>query len=133
MIPLPSYSQIAELFKAGATIEAQEQIMKLRQAALDLQEQNISLTEKLREAEEKLRVRCHLTFKKPLYWADGDSTPFCPICLERDSRVIHLDGPDSYEDGQVSYVCRVCQKTIEVQPARLRPPSLDNPGWIDAG
>jgi hypothetical protein len=33
MIPLPSYSQITELLNKGLTIEAQEQIMKLREAA----------------------------------------------------------------------------------------------------
>jgi len=33
MMPLPSYSQITELLKKGLTIEAQEQIMKLREAA----------------------------------------------------------------------------------------------------
>ena len=36
MIPLPSYSQIAELIKKGATLEAQEQTMKLREAAIEL-------------------------------------------------------------------------------------------------
>jgi hypothetical protein len=37
---LPSYKDIIELVKTGATIDAQERIMALRQAALELQEEN---------------------------------------------------------------------------------------------
>jgi hypothetical protein len=48
MIPLPSYSQIADLLKKGATLEAQEQIMKLREAAIELQEENLKLREDIK-------------------------------------------------------------------------------------
>ncbi len=40
---LPNYKDIVELLKKRATIEAQEKIMELREAALALQEENISL------------------------------------------------------------------------------------------
>ena len=56
MIPLPSYSLIADLLKKGATLEAQEQIMKLREAALQQQEENLRLCEELRKAEAEVRV-----------------------------------------------------------------------------
>ncbi len=36
---LPRYKEIVELVKKGATLEAQEKIIELREAALELQEE----------------------------------------------------------------------------------------------
>ncbi|WP_445947146.1 hypothetical protein [Shewanella sp.] len=52
---LPSYKDIAELIKKGATIEAQEKIMELRESALELQEENINLKNKILELQQKVR------------------------------------------------------------------------------
>ena len=40
---LPRYKDIVELIKKGSTIEAEEQILALRKAALELQEENLDL------------------------------------------------------------------------------------------
>ena len=52
---LPSYKDIAELIKKGATIEAQEKIMELRESALALQEENINLKNQILELSERVR------------------------------------------------------------------------------
>ena len=52
---IPRYKDIMELIKAGATLQAQEKIIELRQAALDIQEENVVLREKV--AGLKARVR----------------------------------------------------------------------------
>jgi uncharacterized protein with PIN domain len=52
---LPNYKDIVELLKKGATIEAQEKIMELREAALALQEENINLKNQVLELQGKVR------------------------------------------------------------------------------
>jgi len=52
---IPNYKDIFELVKAGATIEAQEKIMELRQSAMDAQEENIGLRRRILELEENIR------------------------------------------------------------------------------
>ena len=52
---LPKYKDIVELLKKGSTIEAQEQIMSLREGALELQEENQELKNRIRELEAKLK------------------------------------------------------------------------------
>jgi hypothetical protein len=47
---LPKYKDIVELLKKGSTIEAQEQIMNLREGALELQEENHELKQKNKRA-----------------------------------------------------------------------------------
>src|SRR5437870_5116781 len=96
-VPLPSYNQIVDLIKKGATIEAQERIMELRGAAVDLQGENLRLTQELRDAngkiaqlEEKLAERTKLRHEPPVYYREGDNIPFCQVCLERDDKLSHL-------------------------------------------
>jgi len=63
MAILPSFSvkDVIDLMRKGSAIEAQEKIMELRQAALDLQDENAQLRERIRELEHKLELRA-LTF-----------------------------------------------------------------------
>jgi len=53
---LPRYKDIVELLKKGSTLEAQEQIMSLREGALELQEENQELKSKMSELEVKLKA-----------------------------------------------------------------------------
>ena len=78
---LPSYKDIVELLKAGATIEAQEKIMELRQAALTIQEDNIQLRNRVLELEARI---------KELEGADGEP---CPRCRKK-SWIVEKSEPD---------------------------------------
>jgi len=78
---LPSYKDILELLKAGATIEAQEKIMELRQAALAIQEENIQLRNRVLELDARVRE---------LESADGDP---CPRCRKK-TWIVEKSEPD---------------------------------------
>ena len=64
---LPNYQDIVALIKKGATIEAQEQIMQLREAALELQNENLSLKSTVKELKEAIALRDGLEYQKPYY------------------------------------------------------------------
>ena len=98
----PSYKDIIELIKAGATIEAQEKIMELRQAALDIQEENINLRNRVNELESKLKD-----------FADNPGDP-CPRC-RKNTWVVESSDPDP-KFGQLGairrvYKCTACDLT----------------------
>jgi len=65
---IPSYKDIIDLIKAGATIEAQEKIMELRQSALNIQEENIGLRNRILDLEARV---------KELECFDGEPCPRC--------------------------------------------------------
>ena len=73
---LPGYKGIIELVKTGATIEAQERIMELRQTALELQEENIRLRNRVSEVEARI---------KQLEAVEGAP---CPRCHKRTWAVV---------------------------------------------
>ncbi len=112
MIPLPSYSQIAELIKKGATLEAQEQIMKLREATIELQEENLKLREENKRLREEREVAANLQFDGELYWlqaGDQRSGPFCSACYDEHHRLSRLHDGRQYH-SKTLWICVVCER-----------------------
>jgi hypothetical protein len=51
------------------------------------------------------------------YYKEGDEVPFCPKCLEKDGKQIHLPEPDNYVTGRAR-ICRVCSEEYSEGPQR---------------
>lgn len=103
---LPTYKDIVDLLKKGATVEAQEQIIALREGALLLQEENFGLREKVRSLEESLRIKGQLTFDGASYWLnDGSKTdgPFCQHCYDTGGKFVRLQ---DWEDTWLCFACK---------------------------
>jgi hypothetical protein len=112
---IPRYRDIIDLIKKGSTVEAQEKIMELREGALELQEENQFLKEKIRELEAKLKIQGNLQYDSGVYWlweedGAGDNTvktgPFCQRCQDVDSRLVRLQGGENDV-----WDCHGCGKT----------------------
>ena len=117
---LPKYSDIVDLIKKGATVEAQEKIMELREGALELQEENLVLKSKIKELENKLDVKEHVEYEGPVYWRwledeAGDCTvkdgPFCQRCYDADQKLIRL-----YFIRAGVWACKHCNSVYEQAP-----------------
>ena len=54
-----------------------------------------------------------LIWKRSVYWAKGDSTPFCAFCYDKDQKQIHLSRFINVdpEKNPESYACPVCYST----------------------
>ena len=76
-------------------MEAQEQIMLLREGVLELKEENFALREQVRQLEDTLKVRGELKFDGAVYWQQSEGNrdgPFCPQCWDNDERLGRLQG-----------------------------------------
>ncbi|MCH9032111.1 MAG: hypothetical protein IIB00_07625 [candidate division Zixibacteria bacterium] len=90
---LPNFKEISELIKKGLTIEAQEKFMELREGAVKLQEENLSLREQVRELESQLAIRGKVVWAEPYYWLEEDGKrdgPYCQKCYDCDIKLIRL-------------------------------------------
>lgn len=106
MVRIPDYSTIKDLLKMGLTIEAQEKIMALREAAVELKAENTELKEQLAELKKKSDMREKLVWEPPYYFLkDGDKLdgPYCQHCFDKDQKLIRLQ---RYGDG--GWECRAC-------------------------
>jgi len=110
MTSLPSYKDIVELVKKGATLEAQEKIMELREGAIELQEENLALREQVKDLRQQLDLKGKMTFKHPYYFMEGDPKPFCAKCWEHDGKAIHLLGDGGHREF---WNCPVCKEVYE--------------------
>ncbi|WP_155996753.1 hypothetical protein [Thioalkalivibrio sp. ALMg11] len=126
---LPNYSEIIELLKKGATIEAQEKVMALREGALELQEQNISLRERIRDLEARLSAvedwaeqRKRYVLASPwrgpaqvyaLKKTEAQDEPphlLCANCFHNSKRVVLNP---TRKTGWVNLVCPDCKAVVE--------------------
>ena len=110
MSMLPKYKDIIDLIKKGSTIEAQEKIMELREAAIQLQDENQVLRDKIHLLEKELEINAKLEWEKPYYWlVDGQEKdgPYCQLCFDKEHNLIRLQG------GQRGmWHCHSCQSTF---------------------
>lgn len=97
---IPSIQDIAKLIKAGATLELQEKIVDLRQAMIEVQEQNIALRHEVE------------ALKKQLAELSQSSLPNCPRCgnpafsLQESKKDRHMGVVGMFRR---LYVCRECK------------------------
>ena len=88
---IPNYQDIVDLLKKGLTIEAQEKIMELREAALEYQNENLALKSNVKELQDALALRDSLEWQKPYYVAkQKPGEKFCQRCFDASGKAIRL-------------------------------------------
>lgn len=96
---LPKYQDIVELIKKGATVEAQEKIMELRETALELQEENVNLKSQVNELQQALKLKEQLRWSGSVYWLEAEAGkkegPYCPRCYDVDGKLVRLQNWDT--------------------------------------
>jgi len=69
--------------------------MELREAAIELQDENYELKQKIKELEAELATKQEVVWEKPSYWLIKDKVkdgPFCQICYDVDNKLVRLQG-----------------------------------------
>ena len=108
---LPRYKEIVNLIKQGETAEAQKLILELREAAIEIQEENAELKEKVQRLEGELKGR--LAFEKGVYYlAEGKTRegPYCQRCYDKDAKLVRLQ-----DDGD-HWFCYGCSHGYPKEP-----------------
>ena len=103
---IPSYTDIIDLIKKGATVQAQEKIMELREAVLALKEENARQSERIRDLEDKLKIKEQIIFEGGVYWLVGEKGkdgPFCQPCYDTKNKLVRLHKD---KDGWWCYICK---------------------------
>jgi hypothetical protein len=95
----------------SAIIDLQHSMLELQGRFGDLQGENEELKSEVSRLRLSASTRDTLQFKEKMYWKEGDSVPFCPVCLENEQKQIHLTGPHREED-LMYFHCEVCGNNI---------------------
>lgn len=111
--------ELAALIKKLGDIELERRTLSLQSEILALSSELVELKKENAELKQMLEKKIQLTFKPPLYYAEGDSTPYCPICWEQHGKAIHVIGPTTIESrGHVYAHCNICNKDFVLVQGR---------------
>jgi len=110
---LPNYKEIIELIKKGSTLEAQEKIIELREIALNLQDENFDLKQKINELEKSLEIKDRLEWDGVIYWLKNESAeqrdgPYCQRCYDVEKKLVRLQ--QAQLERTKYWVCLECEK-----------------------
>ena len=136
---LPKYKDIIELLKKGSTLEAQEQIMSLREGALELQEENQELKYRISELEANLRATEDWASEKKRYalvnpwngpaqayalkqsYSEGEKPHLlCSNCFHNSKKVILNP---TKKDSFVIMACPSCKSSVDTGYRAIGPAS----------
>ena len=130
---IPNYKDIVELLKKGMTIEAQEKIMELREAAMELQEENLKLRERVNQLETDSKTSKSVAFSGKAYWIEGDATPCCQTCYDKDRKLIHLHDGERFVHEPLRLSVLIQAPRVEIEKIISKHEvvrDLVNNGWI---
>jgi hypothetical protein len=107
MSVLQDMKEVAEIAKKLGNIDLYTKILELRIEMNEINEERLRLQLRVNELEEKNRIKEEMTFRAPFWFREGDDTPHCPACFEKDNRAVHLVSLDQCLDGR--FECSVCK------------------------
>lgn len=97
---------IVDLIKKYDDQELYRKIVDLQGEILEQSGKVLELTSVNRQLREKLDQRVKLTFKRPFYYSDDDTVPFCAHCWETKQVLIHLE-TDNVKQAK-KWLCPAC-------------------------
>jgi len=81
---------VVTLVQRTDNIELVKQVLSLQTQALEMQEENRRLRERVKELEQMLDFAKALRFDAPFYFSPEDKIPFCARRWEAEHHAIHL-------------------------------------------
>jgi hypothetical protein len=94
----------------GRVGEIYDYIIDSRAALVDAQEELQRLKDQIRELQDKSQLGKDLVFDGYVYWLKDDAYPYCPLCWDRDRKLVRLRnlGTDTYSGvRKTDYHCGI--------------------------
>jgi hypothetical protein len=82
---------VAELVKKAGEIELYKKISAAEDEVREITREKRRLEDRVEELAHALRFKEETVFKVPFYYLkQGDQTPYCPRCWEKDKHAVHV-------------------------------------------
>ena len=89
-----------------------EDLQNLRELVSQEADEKARLEEKISSLEKSLALKAALVRHMGVYWAQGDSDPWCPNCWEHEQRAVHMN-PTAVLAGRIC-ACQRCDYSINL-------------------
>lgn len=109
---LASIGALVEALKKANRLDLVSQITDTKGQVVEAYEQMVNLMDENRqlratneELKRRLDAKAALAFRYPVYWSEGDETPFCALCWETKEKAVHL----RRGGNETRYFCTACK------------------------
>ncbi len=109
-----------EKLSAAERADLETKVLEAKKCIAEAELESVKLKSNIERLQSELRRKVGVVFQHPLAFAEGVSSPICPVCWGDREKVIplqcHLDQTDFYGDRGEMYFCRSCENewTLEV-------------------
>jgi hypothetical protein len=90
--------------------------MQLEEIVLALQQERLSLQNRIAELETGSREEKRFQHIRGLYYQDGDTIPFCPQCYEATQKNVHLFSVEMFDPDIEGWRCNFCRISYTAKP-----------------
>jgi hypothetical protein len=114
MSVVENMKNLADQAKSTGQIELYKQLSEAEDAVREIARDKLRLQDRVEELERALRFKEEVVFKRPFYYLkQGDQTPYCPRCWEKDKQAVHVVVIWS-EQGETRFDCPDCKSAYKV-------------------
>jgi len=116
---------LADQAKNTGQNELYKQLAAAEEEAREMAREKRRLEDRVEELERALRFKEETIFRRPFYYQkQGDQTPYCPRCWEKDKQGVHVIVIWS-EAGETRFDCPECKNSYKVGSPRSQPHYLE--------
>jgi hypothetical protein len=110
--PISAVKEVYAAVQKYNDVPLMKQIVDLQSQMMDQQAELITTKQERRAATEKLSLREKISRRGTAgyFYLDGDNDPLCPVCWERDAKIVHLPQSEKWNGG-IRRDCNECEKT----------------------
>ncbi|QBX68494.1 hypothetical protein [Serratia quinivorans] len=96
-------------------IELLGDLVELKSEVVSLKAVLLAKEEEVTQLRAQLIDKQAFKFDGKIYWSEGDDTPYCPRCYEKDNMRIHMVYQEKYYgESYPRWVCGVCRKASKI-------------------
>jgi len=111
---------VADLVKKTGEIELYKKIVAAEDEVRELTRDRRRLEDEVEELRRALRFQEEIVFNAPFYvQREGDQTPYCPRCWEKDKHAVHVVLRFDHSD-RTCWQCPACDKSFNIQKDGVR-------------
>jgi len=106
---------LADLVKKAGEIDLYKKISAAEDEVRELTRDKRRLEDKVEELERAFRFQQEVVFKAPFYYLkQGDQTPYCAHCLEKENHAVHVVLQFDNEE-RTKWACPACKTSCMIE------------------
>jgi hypothetical protein len=127
---LDNLKDAAKVLRENDQTELYNKVSAAEDEVRDILREKRRLEDKVEELERGMRFKEETVFKPPFYYLkQGDQTPYCPRCWEKDRQAVHVQ-VNWHDDAGIQWGCPDCKTNYTIRAEHRRRHQIEPEGGV---